>query len=65
MTYPHGSYRYIIKNNAVTIKDEDDIYNAIVDISNSQYDLDEMSKASYSIAKEMLDYEKLATRLYC
>lgn len=64
MTYPHGSYKYFVNDNAVTVKDEDDIYNVLVDVSNSKYDLDEMSKASYSVAREILDYRMLATRLY-
>lgn len=62
--YPHISYKKIFNKNVFWVETENDIEKTIKRIVDNPNILEEMSKESYKIAKELLDYKKLARRLY-
>lgn len=62
--YPHISYKKIFNKNVFWVETENDIEKTIKKIVDNPNLLKEMSSESYKIAKEILDYKKLAARLY-
>ncbi|WP_053368313.1 glycosyltransferase family 4 protein [Bacillus sp. FJAT-27245] len=64
MLYPYKSHELYLKNNGYFVKTLDDIVNVFLSIENDPEILKEMSKASYGVAYDLLDYRKLASRLY-
>lgn len=62
--YPHISYKKIFDKNVFWVETENDIEKTIEKIVDNPNMLKDMSKESYKIAKEILDYKKLAARLY-
>lgn len=62
--YPHISYQVMFEKNIFWVKKQNDIEKTIKKIAENPNVLKEMSKESYRIAKELLDYKKLARRLY-
>lgn len=64
MLYPHKSHKPYIKNNGFYVKDSNDIKKCLDQISvMSRFDIDRMRLNSLRIAKEILDYEKMAERV--
>ncbi|MDK2946243.1 MAG: 1,2-diacylglycerol 3-alpha-glucosyltransferase [Geotoga sp.] len=61
--YNYKSHRIFMKGNAFMINDYDDMEKIFRIISKNPDILKDMSKKAYKIAKEMLDYEKLARRI--
>lgn len=64
MLYPHKSHKPYLKGNGFfveTVKDMTDVFKTID--SNPEI-LKDMSEASYKVAYDLLDYRKLAARLY-
>lgn len=64
MIYPHKGYAPYVRGNGIRVKDEDETEAAFITISKTPEMLKEMSKVSYEMAREYLDYKKLAARLY-
>lgn len=62
--YPYPSHKPYISGNGLLIANESDYKAMFSDIANNKLDLSAMSSASYTIARELLDYKKLASRLY-
>ncbi len=62
--YPHISYQVMFEKNIFWVKEQNNIEEAIKKIMNNLEILEIMSKESYKVAKELLDYRKLAKRLY-
>lgn len=64
MIYPHESYMLYVRENGIFIENEQDMVNAFHAISSGKINLKAMGKAAYHYAREVLDYRKLAQRLY-
>jgi len=64
MLYPYKSHKPFLHGNGFFVESEQDIEYALRKIESNPSVLRSMSKASFDIAKELLDYKKLATRLY-
>jgi glycosyltransferase involved in cell wall biosynthesis len=64
MLYPHESHRLYLKGNGFYVKTINEMIKVFKIIEKDNYILKEMSKVSYKIACDLLDYKKLATRLY-
>lgn len=62
--YPYPSHKPYISGNGLLIKNESDYRAMFSDLVSNKLDLSAMSGASYTIARELLDYKKLASRLY-
>lgn len=62
--YPHISYQVMFEKNIFWVETKDEIEKSIKKIADNPNILKDMSKESYKIAKELLDYKKLARRLY-
>lgn len=62
--YPYESHIPYVVDNGMFIKDKADYVNLFSDLADMKYNLSAMSTASYAIAHELLDYKKLAARLY-
>ncbi len=64
MLYPYKSHKQYLKGNGFFVKTVEDMVNVFKTIDSNQKILKDMSKASYKIAHGLLDYRKLAARLY-
>ena len=64
MLYPHKSHSPFLKDNGWFVETEDDMYNAFLEISRNPEILAAMGENSSEIARDILDYRKLAARLY-
>ncbi|MDR3156986.1 MAG: glycosyltransferase family 4 protein [Lactobacillales bacterium] len=64
MVYPYDSYKPFVKDNGYFIKTVDDMVVCVQNIIDNPNCLVEMRKNSFDIAKNLLDYRKLAARLY-
>lgn len=62
--YPHKSYKVYVKGNGYFVESVEDMINIFNDILNNPYKIQEMRNNSLELAKELLDYKKLAARLY-
>lgn len=62
--YPYPSHKPYISGNGLLIANESDYRAMFSDLASNKLDLSAMSGASYAIARELLDYKKLASRLY-
>lgn len=62
--YPYISYEKIFDTNTFWVKDEKEIRETVEKVLENQDLLENMSKRSYEIAKNILDYRKLAARIY-
>ncbi|TNH80233.1 glycosyltransferase family 4 protein [Aeromonas sobria] len=63
--YPYESHVPYVVNNGIFIKNKADYVGMLSGLAEGQFDLGAMSAASYVIAYDLLDYRKLAERLYC
>jgi len=57
------SHEVFMRGNAFAIEEDDDMERIFNDISNAPEMLHEMSRKAYIIARDLLDYEKLAKRI--
>ena len=64
LLYPSISYQKMFDTNTFWVKDNNEIEEALVEIIKNPNILENMSKRSYEIAKNILDYKKLSARLY-
>lgn len=64
MIYPHESHKPYLNENGFYVKSIDDMVNVFNSINNNPEVLKNMRQASYEIAHDLLDYRKLASRLY-
>jgi glycosyltransferase, group 1 family len=64
LLYPSVSYKDMFDTNVFWVKNDEEIDEVILKITENPTLLDNMSKRSYEIAKEILDYKKLSARLY-
>lgn len=64
LLYPSISYKKMFDSNVFWAKDKKEIKEALEKIIENPNILDDMSKRSYGIAKDILDYKKLSARLY-
>jgi glycosyltransferase involved in cell wall biosynthesis len=62
--YPHKSHEPYLQGNGYYVKTIEDMREAFEDIVNEPEKLPIMSKNSMKIARDLLDYKKLAARLY-
>ncbi len=62
--YPYPSHKPYIAGNGLLIANSCDYKVMFSDLACNNFDLSAMSNASYNIAREFLDYKKLAARLY-
>lgn len=62
--YPHKSHKPYLKENGFYVKNINDMVQMFYKIGYNPEILKNMSKESYNIACELLDYNKLASRLY-
>jgi glycosyltransferase involved in cell wall biosynthesis len=63
--YPYESHVPYVVDNGIFIKNNADYVGMFSGLAEGQFDLGAMSAASYVIAYDLLDYKKLAERLYC
>lgn len=61
--YPHPGYGFL-KHSGFSVKCETDIRKALEEINKNPQVVDNMKKNSEKIGKEILDYKKLASRIY-
>ncbi len=64
MLYPHKSHEIYLKENGFFVQTIDDMTDAFKTIAADPGILKDMQKATYKVAHELLDYKKLASRLY-
>jgi len=64
LLYPSVSYKKMFDTNVFWAKDKSEIKEALEKIVENPNILENMSKRSYEIAKDILDYKKLSARLY-
>lgn len=64
LLYPSISYKKMFDTNVFWAKDKSEIKEALEKIVENPNILENMSKRSYEIAKDILDYKKLSARLY-
>ncbi|MGI6687002.1 MAG: glycosyltransferase [Christensenellales bacterium] len=64
LIYPHESYDVYVKENGVKVKDYEGIKSFFSSVSLNEYNIEEMSKASFYYAQNILDYRILAQRVY-
>lgn len=62
--YPYESHKYLLDDSVFYVKDYADIEQLLKRILNNPQLIEEKRKQSFAIAKEMLDYKKLAYKLY-
>lgn len=62
--YPHKSHKVYIKENGYFIESIEDMANVFNDILNNPSKIEKMRNNSIKIAFDLLDYKKLAARLY-
>lgn len=64
MLYPHESYKYLLDDSVFYIETVDDIRNLIEEISRDRGVLEKKRVQSNKLAQEVLDYKRLAARIY-
>lgn len=64
MLYPHKSHKSYLKGNGFYVETVEDMVSVFNTIDSNPEVLKDMSKASYIVAYNLLDYTKLAARLY-
>lgn len=64
LLYPSISYKKMFNINAFWVKNKKEMEEVLVKVIARPNILDDMSKRSYEIANDILDYRKLAARLY-
>lgn len=64
IVYPYKSHSPYVKKNGYFVKNDDDIYNVLKIMSECPNEIDSMKEMSIKIAADLLDYKKLAKRLY-
>lgn len=64
MIYPHKSHKPYLQGNGYYVKSIEDMKRVFQEIDNNPSVLKNMSDNSMKIARELLDYKKLAARLY-
>ncbi len=64
MLYPHKSHEQYLKGNGFYVETKEDMINVFKTIDNNPELLNDMCNSSYKLAYELLDYKKLAARLY-
>ena len=64
MLYPHLAYKDFIQDNVFWVTNVDDIKNVFLQIELNPRVLLKMKEASYELATQVLDYNKIAARLY-
>lgn len=64
MLYPHKSHKPYFRNNGYFVTTVNDMVQSFLDISSHPNNLKIMSSHSEELAKDLLDYRKLAARLY-
>lgn len=62
--YPYESHRPYVNGNGFYIKNGVDYSSLFKELGSKNFDFQEMIVASYKIARELLDYKQLASRLY-
>ncbi len=62
--YPYSSHKPYLKGNGFLVENEDDYISIFNQLITDPEVLKTMSDKSYSVAEELLDYRKLAARLY-
>lgn len=62
--YPHKSHIFLLKDSAFYVKTIDDIIQLFCNILEERSLLESKKKQGYSVAKALLDYKVLASRLY-
>ncbi|WP_373332392.1 glycosyltransferase family 4 protein [Thiopseudomonas alkaliphila] len=62
--YPYPSHEPYIQGNGFFVKNENDYVDVFNTLTRSPHLISQMKKASYKIANDLLDYKKLAARLY-
>lgn len=64
MLYPHQSHKYLLRDSVFYVEAKKDIENVLKHISENPQILGEMREKAFSIAREKLDYRKIASKLY-
>lgn len=64
MVFPYPSHALLVRDNGFFVSTEEDIATRMAEIVDQPALVDTMRKASYDIAFRLLDYRKLAARLY-
>lgn len=64
MLYPHKSHKPFLKHNGFYVQTEEDIKEVFNKINDNPNILEDFKKNSEIIANDLLDYKKLASRLY-
>lgn len=64
MVYPHKDYEPYVKENGYLISDEQSMVAMFDDVSKEPCNLNVMSEMAYQYGRAVLDYDKLARRLY-
>lgn len=64
MLYPHESHKLYLKGNGFYVETIEDMIEIFKTVDRNPDLLKKMSKASYDVAYDLLDYKKLAARLY-
>ena len=62
--YPYSSHKVFVNGNGFFVKNCEDIVNVFKTIQNNPGMISEMKKNSEDIARRILDYRKLAARIY-
>ncbi|WP_052259810.1 glycosyltransferase family 4 protein [Vibrio cholerae] len=63
--FPYESHKPYVSGNGLFIENESDYIDMFTALANNKFDLLTMSESSYTIAHKLLDYKRLAERLYC
>lgn len=63
MLYPHKSYQILCQDNALWVKNSEDIYNLVCRILEEPLMLKRLGQASIELAQKVLDYNVLAERI--
>lgn len=64
MLFPYKSHIPYLKNNGFFVRTKEDMKNVFAKISEYPSCLESMPRESYKVSRELLDYKKLAMRLY-
>ena len=64
MSFPHTGYANLDVGNFIWVKDTNEMIDAFKRLSSGEIDLKELQQCSEQCAREILDYRKLAARLY-
>ena len=64
MLYPYDSHRPYLKDNGFFVQTVEDMIDVFLKIESNPSIIEDMRVASYKVAYDILDYKKLAARLY-